>query len=222
MDFETGTRDAYDRLSVTHFGHLNSSVEDRPIERAVLQAFADLVLREPGPVADVGCGAGVLTRHLDDLGLDVFGVDLSPAMIAHARAAHPDLRFAEGSLLRLDLPDAALAGLLSSYSLIHVPWAERPRALAEFHRVLRPGGVLMLAFQIGDEAYCPVVVQEMGLEVTWYRQQPDDLVELLAAGGFSLLFRAERAPAAGESTPQGYLLATRNPEQGERGDLERD
>ncbi|MGI5245907.1 class I SAM-dependent methyltransferase [Dactylosporangium sp. CA-139066] len=222
MDFEEGTRLAYDRLSVTHLAESSSAPEDRPIDRALFQAFADTVLREPGPVADVGCGAGVITRLLNDLGVDAFGVDLSPGMLAAARRAHPQLRFEQGSMLRLDLPDASLAGLLSCYSLIHVPWPERPRALAEFRRVLRPGGVLMLTFQIGDAAYRPSIVDDMGLKVTWYRQQPDDLVELLAAAGFALTFRGERAPAGTESTPQGYLLATRQPQQHEGGGLEED
>ena len=209
MDFEAGTRLAYDRLSQTHLAESSSTVEDRPFDRALFQAFADSVLREPGPVADVGCGAGGITRLLNDLGLDAFGVDLSPGMLAQARRAHPALRFEEGSMLRLDIPDASLAGLLACYSLIHVPLAQRPRALAEFHRTLRPGGVLMLVFQVGDAAYRPSVVDDMGLEVTWYRQRPDDLVELLAAAGFAPLFRGERAAAGTESTPHGYLLATR-------------
>jgi SAM-dependent methyltransferase len=220
VDFEEGTRLAYDRLSVTHLAESSSSLADRPIERALFQAFADVVLQEPGPVADVGCGAGVITAFLNDRGVDAYGIDLSPGMLAQARIAHPGLRFELGSMLRLDIADASLAGLLSCYSLIHLPWPERPRALAEFRRVLRPGGVLMLAFQIGDAAYRPAVVDEMGLAVTWYRQRPDDLVELLAAAGFAVLARAERAPAGTESTPQGYLLATRQPQQHEGGGLQ--
>jgi SAM-dependent methyltransferase len=220
MGFEEDTRRGYDRLSVTHLQESSSSVEDRPFDRALFQAFADVVLHEPGPVADIGCGAGGMTRLLNDMGLDAFGVDLSPGMLEQARTRHPALRFELGSMLRLDIPDASLAGLLACYSLIHVPWEQRHRALAEFHRTLRPGGVLMLVFQVGDAAYRPSIVDEMGLSVTWYRQRPDDLVELLAAAGFTLLFRGERAPAGTESTPQGYLLATRQPQQREGGELQ--
>ena len=54
---------------------------DRPLERAIIQAFAELVGGE-GPVADLGCGPGRTTARLASLGLDVFGLDLSESMLA--------------------------------------------------------------------------------------------------------------------------------------------
>ena len=93
-----------------------------------------------GPVADVGCGPGWVTAILARLGLDAFGVDLSPRTIALARRTHPHLRFEVGSMLALDLADGSLGGLLACYSIIHVPWELRPKLFAEFHRVLAPGG----------------------------------------------------------------------------------
>ncbi len=108
-----------------------------------------------------------MTEHLHGLGrgLDVFGIDLSPQMVAVARQEHPGLRFEVGSMLAsLDLPDASLGGLLAWYSTIHVPDEELPRAFAEFHRVLAPGGYVQLGFQVGDE---PLRMTEAwGLEVS--------------------------------------------------------
>ena len=49
-----------------------------------------------GPVADVGCGPGHVTAHLNKLGVDAFGIDLSPAMLDLARRDHPGLRFEVG------------------------------------------------------------------------------------------------------------------------------
>ncbi|GGS15675.1 hypothetical protein GCM10010221_10910 [Streptomyces parvus] len=64
-----------------------------------------------------------MTEHLHGLGrgLDVFGIDLSPQMVAVARQEHPGLRFEVGSMLALELPVASLGGLLAWYSTIHVP-----------------------------------------------------------------------------------------------------
>jgi trans-aconitate methyltransferase len=77
-------------------------------------SFAELVRAcGAGPVADLGCGPGRVTAHLGDLGVDALGTDLSPAMVAEARSRHPELRFDEGDLTALDLPDGALGGLVA-------------------------------------------------------------------------------------------------------------
>ncbi len=70
----------------------------------MLAAFAEEVAAAGlGPVGDLGCGTGRVTAHLRGLGADVFGVDLSPGMIAVAREAYPGLRFDVGSMAALDL-----------------------------------------------------------------------------------------------------------------------
>ncbi|MEU4746822.1 class I SAM-dependent methyltransferase, partial [Actinosynnema sp. NPDC023658] len=116
------TRAAYDAVAPLYAELFSNVLDALPLERALLAAFAELVrAHADGPVADVGCGPGHLTAHLDALGLSAFGVDVSPEMIALARRAHPDLRFDEGSMTDLDLADGVLGGILASYSVIHTP-----------------------------------------------------------------------------------------------------
>ncbi|MBM0257348.1 class I SAM-dependent methyltransferase [Micromonospora sp. 4G55] len=184
----------------------------RPLDRAMLAAFAELVLVDGGgPVLEVGCGPGRITRHLHDLGLDAAGLDLSPAMIAQARRAYPDLRFTEGSMLELDLADGALAGLVAWYSVIHLPDDRLPAAFAEFHRVLAPGGHLLLAFQVGDEPVHRTDAWGRPVSLTFHRRRPDRVAALLDAAGLVVHARMQREPQefAGrpEPTPQAYLLA---------------
>lgn len=76
----------------------------------MLALFADRVRGAGGPIADLGCGPGRLTAHLNRLGVERFGIDLSPTMIQVARREHPGLRFEIGSMTDLRLPDAALGG----------------------------------------------------------------------------------------------------------------
>ncbi|WP_433211581.1 class I SAM-dependent DNA methyltransferase [Dactylosporangium sp. CS-047395] len=216
LAFEAGTARTYDALSVNHLHIVSSDLSDR----AHLELFASAVLRDPGPVADVGCGPGGVTGLLYEMGLDVFGVDLSPAMVALARTTHPHLRFDIGSMLALDIAGGSLAGLLSCYSFIHVPWELRPLVFAEFRRVLRPGGVLMLVYQVGSDFKHRSSHDGLELDATWYRQQPDELVGLLDAAGFDVHHEEVRPPREGELTPQGHLLATaRRPEEDDRGEL---
>jgi SAM-dependent methyltransferase len=102
-------------------------------------------------VVDVGCGTGRVTAHLRGLGADAFGVDLSPGMVAMARRDHPGIRFDVGSMTDLDVADASMAGVIAWFSIIHVPDDAVRTAFREFRRVLRPEGVLLLGFYVGDE-----------------------------------------------------------------------
>jgi SAM-dependent methyltransferase len=182
-----------------------------PMDRAMLGVFAELVRSSgiAGPVADLGCGSGRVTAHLRDLGLPVFGVDLSPAMVELAKREHPGLRFEVGSILDLDLPDGSVAGALAYYSIIHMPPERLPEAFAEFHRVLAPGGHLLVAFQVGDE---PLYLERpLGHEVSldFQRLQPDEVAGLLEAAGLTVRVRAVREPEPDEAVPQAFLLARR-------------
>ncbi|RIV40234.1 class I SAM-dependent DNA methyltransferase [Micromonospora radicis] len=144
-------RTSYDTVAASYADLLRDALAGEPFQRGVLALFAELVrARGAGPVADVGCGPGRITAHLHHIGLDAFGIDLSPAMVEVARRDHPGLRFEVGTMTRLDLTDGELTGLLAWFSLIHVPDEEVPVVFAEFHRVLRPGGVVLLAFHGGD------------------------------------------------------------------------
>jgi SAM-dependent methyltransferase len=145
------TRTSYDTVADSYADLLRDSLAEEPFQRGTLALFAELVRAEGnGPVADAGCGPGRLTAHLRDIGLDAFGIDLSPRMIEVARRDHPGVRFEVGSMTDLDLADRSLTGLLSWFSLIHVPDDAVPAILAEFRRVLRPGGPLLLGFHAGE------------------------------------------------------------------------
>lgn len=174
----------------------------------MFEAFARLAAGR-GPVADIGCGPGWLTVLLRELGLDAFGIDLSPRMIEVARRTNPVVRFEVGSMLALDLADESVGGLVAAYSMIHVPWERRPEVLAEFHRVLAPGGQLLMVFQVGDDRLHLDDVYGTPVDLVWYRQQPDELAELVTAAGFEVRAQLTRRADRRESRPQGHLIAER-------------
>ncbi|MGK5442470.1 class I SAM-dependent DNA methyltransferase [Micromonospora sp. URMC 105] len=213
-DFLTATRTSYDTMATDYKEFVRNELAARPLERAMLAAFAELVLTGGGgPVLEVGCGPGRITRHLHDLGLDAAGLDLSPGMVAQARRDHPDLRFTEGSMLDLDLPDGALAGLVAWYSVIHLPDDRLPAAFAEFHRVLAPGAHLLMAFQVGDEPLHLTDAWGSPVSLTFHRRRPEQVARLLDAAGLEVRARLCREPQEWdgriESTPQACLLARR-------------
>jgi SAM-dependent methyltransferase len=206
------TRESYDAIADDYAVWSSSELAAKPLDTAMLSGFAALVT---GRVADIGCGPGRITTHLDGLGVSAFGIDLSPRMVAVARRTYPGLRFVTGSMLDLDLADGELGGIVAWYSIIHVPDAELPSVLAGFHRVLAPGGYLLLAFQVGSE---PLHLSDAGgheVSLDFHRRRPDAVVDLLHGAGFRMKARLEREPDQDgpfpERTPQAFLLARKPP-----------
>lgn len=103
-----------------------------------------------GLVVDVGCGPGHWTAYLAGLGVDVEGVDLTPAFIEGARKKFPDVPFRVASLDDLGVPDGTAAAILAWYSLIHHEPERLGLALNEFARCLEAGGTLLVGFFEGE------------------------------------------------------------------------
>ena len=200
----SATAQAYDALAVRYAEFVRDELAQVPLDRALLAAFAEFVrAADAGPVAELGCGPGRVTAHLRDLGLDAFGIDLSPVMIDLARQAYPDLRFEVGSMDALDLGDGLLGGVVSWYSVIHTPPQELRPYFAEFRRVLAPGGYLLLAFF--ESGGGPVTAFDHAVTAA-YRWPIDDLAGLAYEAGFVEVGRMLREPREGERFRQGRLL----------------
>ncbi|MGW6420301.1 class I SAM-dependent methyltransferase [Streptomyces sp. NPDC055055] len=201
---------AYDAVALTYAESFPDPLGDRPLERALLGAFAELVRAVGGGVVDMGCGPGQVTAHLRGLGLDAFGVDASPVMVGLAREAYPELRFEVGSMEALEIGDGLLGGVLSRWSVIHTPPEELPGVLAEISRVLAPGGQVLFEFPATDgpeqqtQAYDHVVV-------TAYRWDPDRFAGLLRDQGLveSARLVLEPRPTDKRQFREVQLLASR-------------
>jgi SAM-dependent methyltransferase len=208
-DWLEDTRVSYDTVAESYTAFVRDLLDDLPRERAALGEFAGLVRAGgDGPVADVGCGPGRVTAFLRGLGLDAFGIDLSPRMIGIARRDNPGMRFAVGSMTDLPLADASVAGLLAYYSLIHVPDGAIPRVVAHFHRVLRPGAPLLLGFHVGDGSH--LKTEGYGghpMRVHVHRRTHARLASWLTDAGFSVA--SEETFTSAESPLGGLLLAHR-------------
>lgn len=211
-DFLRRTRASYDVLADDYADWIRAELAAKPLDRALLGGFAELVRTTgAGPVADIGCGPGRVTAHLRDLGLSVFGIDLSPRMVAVARRSHPDLRFAAGSMTALGLVDGALGGVVAWYSIMHVPRARLSEVFAEFHRVLAPGGNVLLAFPVGDGLVHRTEAGGHEVSLDFHQLRPDHVAELLGRAGLTERARMLREPDQDGDYPeqarQGYLLA---------------
>jgi SAM-dependent methyltransferase len=201
------TRVSYDTVAASYADQIGDRLDGAPYLRWALALFADRV-RGCGPVADVGCGPGHITALLHEMGIDAFGIDLSPAMIDLAQHAHPGLRFEVGSMTDLRLADGSLAGLLAVWSLIHVPDETVPSVFGHFRRVLRPGGPLLLGFYVGNESR--LKTQGYGghpMKVHVHRRQPDRMAAWLRDAGFTI--EAQLLLNPDDSVPGAVIFARR-------------
>jgi len=208
----SATRAGYDAVAEQYAELFRTALDDAPLDRALLSGFAEMVRRDhlDPQLLEVGSGPGQVAAYLHRLGMAVCGIDLSPAMVALARREHPEISFDVGEMGALDVADASLAGVVAWYSVIHVPVAQRRAVISEFHRVLRPGGYALLAFQVGEDTLH--LDEAFGHEVSldFHRLQPDAVVALLEDAGFDLTARLVRAPdsaSAAAKIPQGFLVA---------------
>lgn len=200
---------SYDTDASGYAEKVQGLLDRSPYLRASLALFAELV-REAGggPVADVGCGPGYVTRHLHDLGVDAFGIDLSPEMVAIARRDFPTLRFEVGTMTDLDLPDGSVTGVLAFWSVIHVPDHAVPGVVAQFRRVLRPGGPLLVGFHVGDEAsHTSLGHSGRPIGVVSHRRRPDQVAHWLKEAGFDI--EAELVMRPDEEVPGAIIHARR-------------
>ncbi|MFI7411317.1 class I SAM-dependent DNA methyltransferase [Streptomyces sp. NPDC049627] len=216
--FLEATRASYDAIAPAYTDAFPDWLADSsPLDRSLVTAFAELARdNAPAPVADLGSGPGYITARLHGLGLPVFGVDISPQMVALARRAHPELRFHVGSMTSLDLPDETLGGIVALYSIIHIPTEHLAATFAEFQRVLVPGGHVLLGFQSGspdgDEEHLHLA-ERFGHDISldYYWRTPDTVAAHLAKAGLQLQARVLREPVGEETRPRAFVLARKRP-----------
>ena len=206
-DWLSDTRSSYDTDAPGYAEQVRGMLGARPFLRASLDLFAELVRDAGGgPVADVGCGPGHVTAHLHDTGLDAFGIDLAPGMIDLARRDHPHLRFEVGSMTDLPLADGSLAGIVAFWSVIHVPDDAVPGVFAQFHRVLRPQGLVLVGFHVGDGTrHSSRGYTGQPINVDSHRRRPGAVEDWLREAGFSI--EAELVTRPDDDVPGALVFA---------------
>ncbi|MER6027641.1 class I SAM-dependent methyltransferase [Streptomyces sp. NPDC001851] len=210
------TRRSYDTVADRYAAEIGDELDGKPLDRALLDAFAELA--SDGPVVDVGCGPGHATAHLSRRGVPAFGVDLSPAMctLAHRATALP---FAAADMTALPIRSRTVSGILCWYAVIHLSRTQRADAYREFARVLRPGGHALLAFHTSDSDTRPGQATHLTewwdrpVDLTFRFLDPVSETAALARAGLSLTARLDRAPHLGHEHPsrRTYLLVRRLP-----------
>jgi ubiquinone/menaquinone biosynthesis C-methylase UbiE len=207
---------SYDAVAAQYAARLGDELDHKALDRGLLHAFLDLA--GSGPIADLGCGPGHITRYLAARHPDVTGIDVSPHMIDIARAAAPDVTFTVGSMLGLPAADEAFSGLVTLYSIIHLTDADRTTACREFARTLRPGGWLFIAFHTDAPGFPTGTVNHLttlfdaAVNLNFRFLNPADVIGDLKSAGFTITATTIRQPVPAVEYPSRrcYLLAQRH------------
>ncbi|MGS2614987.1 class I SAM-dependent methyltransferase [Micromonospora sp. LZ34] len=210
----TGTRRSYDRVADRYAAEIGDELRDKPLDRALLAALAEL--GAGGPVLDVGCGPGQAAAQLAGRGVRPVGLDLSPAMCALARRATA-LPCCAADMTALPVRSAAVAAIVCLYAVIHLDPDRRAAAYAEFARVLRPGGSALIAFHTRDAETPPGQARTLTdwwgrpVQLTFRFLDPAAEVAALDRAGLTLTARLDRRPDPAREHPSErcYLLLRR-------------
>ena len=196
-------RTSFDQLSDEYARQLFNELRNKPLDRQLLDRFAEETTGK-GKVCDMGCGPGQIANYLHSVGADVFGLDLSPGMLEQARLLNPGISFQEGNMMALNLKEESLAGIVAFYAIVTLPEESLPLIFREMHRILQPGGHLLLAFHTGDET---VQVREMwgqSISLDFFFFRVSAIREHLEAAGLTIEEIIERGPYAPEVERQSH------------------
>lgn len=216
-------RDSYDRVATRYAGQVSGELAGKPLDRALLRCVHNLATEVEESTAisglvDLGCGPGHISAYLAALDIPVTGIDISAEMIDVASRRYPEVSFRVGSLLALPATDGEFVAAVSLYSIIHLKPVDRAQAYIEMHRVIAPGGWLLLAFHVtppeGTEGNIMHVDEWWGerVDLDFYYLDPAEVADGVTQVGFTVMARTDRRPWPGveHQSQRCYLLCRRS------------
>lgn len=205
------TQTSYDQVAAEYAEKFKDEMDQKPFDRDCLDRLAREV-GDLGPICDLGCGPGQIARYLHRQGVNVLGVDLSPRMVQEAQRLNPDIPFHQGDMLALPDPDNCWGGIAAFYCMIHIPREKIVDALRELKRVLKPGGVLLIAFHIGEEIKHLDEWWEKPVNLDFAFYRPEAMETWLKEAGLALIetLVREPIPEVEVATRRAYVFAKKS------------
>jgi len=198
---------AYDAAAGAYSEALLDELTEKPFDIWLLERVAGVA---QGPVMDLGCGPGQIAAFLADSGVEVHGLDASPAMVAQARVNFPDLDFSVGRVDQQKRPRnaAAWGAILAWYSFVHLAPSELAPTMRSVASTLRPGGVFAFALHLGEGVVHADDLFGTPVDVDFVTHDRDDVLAAVTQAGLALDEWFERSPLPNEvQTVRLYVLA---------------
>lgn len=149
-----------------------------------LEEFLSLLPKE-AHILDVGCGAGIPTASfLVKKGIRVTGIDLSDTMLGLARENVPNATFIKMDINDIKFGNNTFDGLISVYTLFHIPKKNHFLIFKKFFEMLKPRGILLINTGISESEGTS---NFFGVPMFWSNYKPDTTLELVKKVGFSII-----------------------------------
>jgi 2-polyprenyl-3-methyl-5-hydroxy-6-metoxy-1,4-benzoquinol methylase len=201
MDFKKTVREGYNAIA-------NRYLAGRTRDSADVRLLGEFIERLPtnAQVLDAGCGAGVPISRMLSERFNVTGVDFSEAQIELAKQNVPHGTFLCQDMTALDFHDNSFDGITSYYAIIHIPREEHRALLANFHRMLKPGGLALLC--LGAEHLIDDVDEDFyGARMYWSHYDRETYLEWLKELRFEIIWSKLVADEGCEGASHLFVLA---------------
>jgi ubiquinone/menaquinone biosynthesis C-methylase UbiE len=182
----------------------------RTEDSADVQLLGELIQRlaRGAHVLDAGCGAGVPVTRILSRFFRVTGVDFSEAQIELARQLVPDAQFVCQDMTELTFPDNSFDAVVSYYAIIHIPREEHRQLLANFYRMLKPEGLVLLCLGAGD--LVDDVDDFLGTSMYWSHYDAETNLNLVLECGFEVIWARMIGDSLDPSARHLFVLAQKH------------
>lgn len=182
MDFKKTVKEGYNTIAARYLAERTRDSED-------VRLLNDFIERLPlhVKVLDAGCGAGIPISQMLSEHFQVTGVDFSEAQIELSKKNVPNATFLCEDMTKLNFPENTFDGITSYYAIIHIPREEHQSLLANFHRMLKPGGFALLC--LGAEHLIDDIDEDyLGTRMYWSHFDTETYLRMLNDCGFSMIW----------------------------------
>lgn len=185
---------AYDKTAEKYFEYFKDEIIQKEYDRLLLDRFSAMI-KADSIICDAGCGpAGHIGKYLAEKGHKVVGIDISQKCIDLATEAHPEIEFKVMDISKTDFNDETFDAIVSFYSIIYTPKEHVGKIFAEFNRILKQGGKLLVVVKKGtDEG---IIADEWyeGNKVYFTHFVEEEIKSYLVQNNFKSDFMATRKP----------------------------
>ncbi|NCN86715.1 class I SAM-dependent methyltransferase [archaeon] len=180
MDYNKITIDTYNKTAKEYAEKVKELVPMNELEK-----FVNYVPK--GNILDIGCGSGVQARHLQERGLQVYGIDLSEKLIKLAKKESQNSFFNKMDMRELKFISGMFDGIWSVASLLHLEKKDVPLALSEAYRILKPEGIMYLSIKGGKGESLENDERYGNLPKYYSYYEPEEINGLLSEANFEVL-----------------------------------
>jgi SAM-dependent methyltransferase len=183
-DYSEMVRIAYDNSAKKYHTNFKNEMEEKEFDRLFLDNFSNS-LHKHSLICDAGCGpSGHIGKYLFDKGHKIKGIDISPECIQIARDYNPELDFEVMDMANMNFASNSFDAIISFYSIMYTPKKYLDLIISEFHRVLKPNGVVLIVVKKGYLDTIENNYWDEGNPVHYCLFQEDEMNKLLLMNKF--------------------------------------